>query len=587
MSFANSVILYNCKINHNGLFNCNFGGSGATRDTTMGSTNNLATVKFTYSNCTYMRKDKTITVDENADVLDAAGVNYCRYINPDFNNTMYFYAFVEKIEYVAPSTSRLYIRTDVFMTYFDKIEWGTQYVERSNKIVPFATHEFQGRAPGGAFATDYLSNSAYTSPICYYSFSIPAGFTFYPYDPLDNDEYPHNGWVIIRMNKRVFDDPNQDSITPVISGLPSGCYWLAVNPKKLEWFLEIISGPQDDADFTIEDVAEIYYVPRDCISIGNAYMVEKEGAGGGCEYYSFLSAWDGSHERRRWDNVKKMFNGYIPKNEVLLRYPYNFVKITDRAGHEWVFKPEMFQQQEAGHFDIFYSKYFTIGDGVSLGVRIENYMDAGSKDGLCVFQNFPQIGTVSDSYQQYLALNKNSLQNQYRWLGYDAALGVTSAGIKTAGGFMSGKPTSAISGAKGTFDALINYDRQTDAIDAKLADMKSLPGSVVCSGGGNLSLMMQSAGLFIEYWSIDAVAAQKIDETYDAIGYPVNELSSSNLIEIKEKYTYFKTRNCHITGVIPEDDRAEIDKIFDSGVTIWHEASSYGVYDISANNPVS
>jgi hypothetical protein len=51
---------------------------------------------------TYMRKDKVIVVDENADVLDAAGVNYCRFINGDFNNSRYIYAFVDDIEYVAP-----------------------------------------------------------------------------------------------------------------------------------------------------------------------------------------------------------------------------------------------------------------------------------------------------------------------------------------------------------------------------------------------------------------------------------------------------------------------------------------------------
>ena len=45
MSFANSVILYNCKLNHNGLFVCDFGGSGGTRDSVMGSTNALATIK--------------------------------------------------------------------------------------------------------------------------------------------------------------------------------------------------------------------------------------------------------------------------------------------------------------------------------------------------------------------------------------------------------------------------------------------------------------------------------------------------------------------------------------------------------------
>lgn len=132
MSFANSVILYNCKLNHNGLFVCDFGGSGGTRDSVMGASNSLATIKFTYGNCTYMRKDKVIVVDANADVLEAAGVNYCRYINADFNNSMYFYAFVDSIEYVAPQTSRLHIRTDCFTTYFDRIVKNQCFVEREH-----------------------------------------------------------------------------------------------------------------------------------------------------------------------------------------------------------------------------------------------------------------------------------------------------------------------------------------------------------------------------------------------------------------------------------------------------------------------
>lgn len=216
---ASSVILYNCKINHNGLFNCDFGGSGATRDSVMGASNNIATIKFTYGSCTYMRKDKTITVDENADVLDANGVNYCRYINPQFSNSMYFYAFVDKIEYVAPQTSRLHIRTDCFMTYFDKIEWGYQYIERFNLSVPFNTHwSGGGHANGGGHITDFLTEGGYTAPRCMGQAVIPDGFDFEAYDGTDN-----NGWVILNMTKDCFataNEPNMSSISPTVSGLP-------------------------------------------------------------------------------------------------------------------------------------------------------------------------------------------------------------------------------------------------------------------------------------------------------------------------------------------------------------------------------
>lgn len=116
--------------------------------------------------------------------------------------------------------------------------------------------------------------------------------------------------------------------------------------------------------------------------------------------------------------------------------------------------------------------------------------------------------------------------------------------------------------------------------------MRNLPGSVVCSGNGNLAMLMDSAGLFIELWAIDAAAAANIDDLYDAIGYPCAMILPGNPWRDKEKYSYTKTKNCHITGVIPESDRSVIDKLFDSGMTVWHDVGFYGIYDSNMNNPV-
>lgn len=595
MSFLTSVILYNSKINHNGLFNCNFGGSGASRDSTMGASSNLATVKFTYDNCTYMRKDKTITVNENADVLDAAGVNYCRYMNPDFNNTMYFYAFVKKIEYVAPQTSRLYIETDCYMTYFDKINWENQYVERMNLNIPYNTHFDQHIPNGGGYATDFLSDGAYTAPRCFYSSPIPTGFVFNPYDGTND-----NGWIIMNMSKDCFVNdnlPGSGSISPVVSGLPQGSYWIAVEPTDLWLFTTIINGPQDtpttrtDGIFTLQDVLSIYYIPRDCITVDdqNPWFVIEAGAGAQCPYFSFTipDAWQGGtlYGIDIPGGARVMTNNYQPKNPVLLRYPYNFYKITDRLGHEWIFKPEMFKWAGGEAISIKYRKYFSIGDTVSIGIKITNYMNAECQEDMCIFQTFPQIGAMSDSFQQYLALNKNSLQNQYRWMGYDLAMGITKSSMNVATGYANQNSSSLINGLTGIWDSAINYERKMDTMNAKFEDMKSYPASTVCSGNGNLNMLMGNTGLFLERWSIDAAAAQCIDELYDAAGYPINQIINSDPTVLKEKYVYIKTKNCHITGVIPEQDRLKIDSLFNSGITIWHNPANYGLYDLSGNNP--
>lgn len=589
------VILYNAKINHNGLFNCDFGGSGATRDSVMGGTSNIATYKFSYSNCTYMRKDKVITVDENADVLDNAGVNYCRYMNPQFSNTRYIYAFIDEIEYVAPSTSRLHIRTDVFMTWFDKIDWGQQYVERFNWNIEFNTHYSAGNPTiGSRYITDFLSDNAYTAPICFYSSPMPVGFDFEAYDETND-----NGWIVINITKDAFatnNEPNMSSITPEVSGLPQGSFWIAVQPTDLWLFTNIINGPQDmpsRGGFTLADVLQIYYVPRGCLSVDtdNPRFVVEQGAGANCPYFKFDISGPFKGGGGRWTlpgAANTMSNGYTPKNKVLLRYPYNFYKITDKSGHEWIFKPEQFSSSsiDGDNLNVDYKKYLSLSDNVSLGLKINNYMNADNTESICVFQNFPQVAAMSDSYQQYLALNKNSLQNQYRWMSYDLGMGIASSSIKAGMGAATENPGAIASGAKDLFGSLINYERQSDALNAKMSDMKHMPSTVACSGNGNLALMMDTAGLFIERWCIDRAAAEKIDQTWDMWGYPIEEQLPYKPWVHKSRYGYVKTKNCHITGEIPEDDRAELDKLFNAGMTVWRNAATYGIYSFSDNDNV-
>lgn len=586
-----SVLLYNSKINHNGLFNCDFGGSGATRDSVMGSTSNIATVKFTMSNCTYIRKDKAIMVDENADVLDAAGVNYCRYINPAFNNTMYFYAFVDSIEYVAPQTSRLHIRTDVFMTYFPKIEWGSQMVERFNRRIPFsARYGGIDSSDGARYSTDYVADAAYSSPVCYASSPIQPTFSFDPYNETDD-----NGWIIINTSKDISQaNPGTDSISPKLSGLPQGTFWFAVQPTKL-WLLQHIinKGSLVPNGFVASDVLAIYYVPKLCIEVDTNTPIEFSNEEV-CYVFPFriASGWqgDGSTFFRLLDKAKTMFGGgYTPYNKALLRYPYNYLKITDKSGHEWILKPELFNDSaiEGDDLIIEFTRYLTVGDNISFGIRIENYMNGYCQENLMNFQSFPQIASIANSYQQYMAMNRNSIQNQFRWTNYDNTMGIVNSSMKFATDLATGNAPSLIGDTMSAMNAGAQAARRTETLQASLLDKKNLPNSVVSSGTGNLSLMMGSTGLFLERWAIPPGAAAKIDEFWDRYGYPIENHYIEKPWTKKAQYAYVKTKSCHITGEIPENDRAELDDLFNSGMTIWRNAANYGTYDIITNNDIA
>lgn len=84
---------------------------------------------LTFENLTYQRKDNVIRVPAHIDTLWQA--NYVMYQNSDYTNR-WFYAFITKMEYINDGRTDVYIETDVWQTWFDKITLKESFVEREH-----------------------------------------------------------------------------------------------------------------------------------------------------------------------------------------------------------------------------------------------------------------------------------------------------------------------------------------------------------------------------------------------------------------------------------------------------------------------
>lgn len=84
-------------------------------------------VQKQYDNITYVRKDGYVVVNDNFDNL--MQYNYCMYQNENFN-TKWFYAFIVKMEWLSPNSTKVYIKTDVFQTYQFDVEYKASWIER-------------------------------------------------------------------------------------------------------------------------------------------------------------------------------------------------------------------------------------------------------------------------------------------------------------------------------------------------------------------------------------------------------------------------------------------------------------------------
>lgn len=592
MSFANSVILYNCKINHNGLFGCDFGGSGATRDSVMGGTNSLATVKFSYTNCTYMRKDKTITVDENADVLDAAGVNYCRYINTDFSSNHYFYAFVEKIEYVAPQTSRLHIKTDVFMTYFHKIVPNQCFVEREH----VADDSFlqTGTAPESIPTSELIRKKAIRV----------LGLT------LDND----NDKYIAAFNIAV-SDPDSiglgSHLGPIrFGGVIQGTQWYGVELSDILRFSKWLEG---DPDATPERAAANILSITICSKNACCLTDTQTITAGGIDvtvyhlrdYYPAESGYEGNitiyaqgtaanpafsstGTAKIKTNITIQLGPWIEAfkseyhNSKLLFYPYTAWEIYTHTGNSTVIQPQNCAYGVNGA-----GAYWLEGVDSLVGglVPSETLCLSWGSDtfeskfiGEQTFSAFPTISTTQDAYNAFMSRNSNSIKYQKDIAIRDGLRQMNTGIMNMFKGAVGANVDQALNGYYQTTSAGDTYD----SIEAKLKDQKMAPDAVVGQASEGALFQLNKMGVYFGIKQVSESELKRADQFFDRYGYARNIVKTPQW-NSRPNFNYIKTAGANIAGEIPQSDKEEINRLLDTGMTIWHNVGTYGQFD-GANN---
>lgn len=575
MAFANSVILYNCKLNHNGLFTCDFGGSGATRDSVMGGSNNLATFKFSYSSCTYMRKDKVIIVDENADVLDAAGVNYCRYINGDFNKSMYFYAFVDSIEYVAPKTSRLHIRTDCFTTYFDRIQPNECFVEREHveNDMPF-----QNTVPENIGSGELIRQ---------HTVRLLGDYL---------DSHDKTNWIAAF---NVATDPDQLELGAYlgvvsVGGIPSGTQWYGVDPDNVILFTKYLN----DHNATILSISLISIFSswindgEDIIVSGNNIHVynlrditpAESGYSGNIRIdVGFNSStWSGSPGQVT--NLKIMLTDYISEmdeiynNRKLLCYPYTAFELYTYDGSSITLVPQdsAIGYMGAGTFGFEVKDTMIQGSTPSetaivafnTGTSTEWYPTATQS-----FSGFPTLSVTQDSYAQFVARNANSLKFQKDIAVRDGTfkLAQSLAGMSKAG------MNANVSGFVNSFQGAVSAGDTVDSVDAKMADQKMAPDGVTGHASDGALFQLNRLGIWFAAKRVNRGLLESIDFYFDRYGYAVKTIKVPQWSS-RPQFNFVKTAGANISGQIPESDKETINQLLDTGLTVWHSVDVYGTY---------
>ena len=266
------------------------------------------------------------------------------------------------------------------------------------------------------------------------------------------------------------------------------------------------------------------------------------------------------------------FQGYVPKNNKLYTFPYNFLYVTNNAGNSAIYRYERFTNPNAPTFNL----YGTVSPdgGVILAPRKYNGVEVNF-DNRLVLGNYPTCAWDSDTYKMWLAQN----QNQLNVAGLEGAVKVV-AGI---GAGVAGALTGNVAGGMGGVVSAMSGVSQIAGLVAQNKDMQVQPPQSrgAFSATANITAGKQTFSFY--HKCLTSSAAKIIDGYLTMYGYKLNSLRTPS-INARPAFTYVKTIGCKVVANLCSEDVTKIEAIFDRGITWWKNGDK--ICDYSQDNSV-
>lgn len=495
--------------------------------------------KLSATGFTYQRKDGVIRFNEDIDTIRQ--YNYVRYRNRNHGDK-WFYAFITDMQYINDNMTAITIKTDVWQTWQFDIVYKRCFVEREHANDDTIGHNI---LPEPIDVGDCVINGATVDQILV----PPSGSNNYRIIAAVSDLAPIESYI-----------PSGFSNVPIYNNVPSGLTYVALNgAAKIANLVSIY-----DQASKPNAIYSIFIVPYSAIQ-------DNEISWDSGNNFGFLSAILGVHNIGSYSMARKStLNGYSPRNNKLLCYPWNYCYLTNNAGGSAEFRYEDFTSGTAS-----FTTSCAIGNGCSIKTVPQNYMGQSTAYNFgMVGAKIPACGWNSDAYTNWLTQNAVNYTWDYSGVtqGLTGALGL--AGLAIGGGV-------GLAAASGAAMSLINSTMS--AVKSEWQS-KLLPDQAKGDvSAGDINYVNSKCAFSIIPMSVRYEVAKMADAFFDLYGYKQNELKVPNVTG-RRYWNYVKTVGSNLEGNIPQDDIAEIKAMFDRGITFWHDPSKF--LDYSQTNSI-
>lgn len=252
------------------------------------------------------------------------------------------------------------------------------------------------------------------------------------------------------------------------------------------------------------------------------------------------------------DKYYEPFGSYVPRNNKIFTYPYNFLVVDNSEGDQIEYHYEYFSTD----YCPFYC-YPQISGTPSLTLMPNGYYHSPESQFSITMDDFPQCAWASDYYKAWLAQNSGAFA------------------LKTLSSLAMAIPSGAGIAKNVAVNSAANF--VADSLIAK----KNAP-SVHSSGTNSAFWDMSLKDFYFIRKRLNEESARVVDAFWTQYGYPQKKVMDIPLHN-RESFTYVKTSGCNAYGNAPRSFIDTIKNAFDSGITFWVNPATMYQYELSNN----
>lgn len=526
---------------------------------------------FIYNNTSQIRNKGVILISTASRNLD--NCNYLFYHDPYFDNPdverqRWIYAFIDHVEYIAPSSCAVYYSVDPFQTYFMDMGIKPSYIER---MTPDVDTMFGNTQPEGIdFGAVKTADSKFLNTLTMSGdgmtmlpqLQATGAWThtfFYTTPESDGESVNQIMWIPLAVQRFSNGSSGTPPLTELRAFFQNTGHQIVAGyllPNWLSWMHETIY----EGTLT---------VPYSFAAGGNAASLD----------------------------------GYVPKNKKLYTYPYTFLEVTNNLGATLELRWEHWDTAPGS------STISAVFKGVgSLGLLPEvDIMPSGymgqtnyhNTDLQLSFAEFPQVPWTSDAYNIWLQQNisRFNLANstKQKSLMYsevthgvngivDSITGLGSGLISGLTGNFQGAGNGLSEAATGAFNGYADYLQAENQLNSAKQEFNAIKEDLTrtsdtvggFSPGSMFNLITNRCGFTFNRKTIRKEYAWRIDSFFTKRGYKVGAVQTVDVTTMPRGYKYVEAPNIQLVVKndsyergVPNPAIVQMINAFAKGMTWW------------------